>query len=120
MSTFKPQDTIHIIASVGTSEVELVPYGSTSGKVPTNKFGRVIYGLIVSNTADAANTLTIKIYAEDGTTVEASITLALGANETKSIDRTPETPILLVPAGKTLKAVAGAASVSVVINAYDI
>ena len=116
----KPEDTIHIIASVGTAETDLVPYGGTSSQVPTTKYARIIYGAVLNNEASSANTLTIRIYASDGTTLEKEIKFALGAYDTVDINRDLNSPILVVPGGKYIKAVATAASVNVILNAYDV
>ena len=106
----------NIIARVGTAEVDLAPYPGGSATVPADR-ARKIYAVVLSNTATGANTLTLRIYK--GATVEAEFSLNLPSPGTHSIVGTKGSPILVVPPGRTLKAVASAESVVVVLSAYD-
>jgi hypothetical protein len=107
----------NIIATVGTTEVELSPYpGGGSGYVPADK-RRKIYSMVLTNTSYDYITLTLRIYK--GTTLEASIPLIIPGSTTLSIAGQKHSPILVVPSGRTLKAVASAASVNVTLAAYD-
>lgn len=116
----KPEDTFEMEASVGTSETDIKPYGAANAQVPTIKFARKIYGMLLNNQASSTNTLTIKIYDTDGTTLLRSIAITIGAYDTLDISRSIDSPILTVYAGQYLKAVASVASVTVVMNAYDL
>lgn len=117
---FKPEDSIHLHAEVGTDETNVLPIGGTSAQVPTHKFARIVYGIVMNNTASSTNTLTIRIYESDGSTLFKALSFTLGAYDTIDISRTPEAPILKIPAGKIIKAVASAASVNLLMNCYDI
>ncbi len=116
----KPEDTFEIIASVGTDEYDLKPVHGTSSQVPTRKFARKIYAIIATDTSGSANTLTIRVYQSDGSTLDRSFNLKLSANETKTIISKPDAPLLTVYAGEYLKAIASGASVSLVMVGYDL
>lgn len=105
----------NIIATVGTTEVDLSPYPGGSSTVPNDK-NRNIYTMILTNTAASANTLTIRIYK--GVSLETSVSIILGVNETKPIV-SEKYPLLVVPPGRTLKAIASAASVSILMTGED-
>lgn len=106
----------NIIATVGTTEAGLAPYPGGSATTPTDKY-RKIYGIILSNSAATANTLTLRIYK--GASLEASVNMMLGANMLISIISNIENPILIVPPDRTLKAVASAESINVLMAAID-
>jgi len=116
----KPENTFEIIATVGTSEANLTPVHGSSSQVPTNKFARKIYAIIATDTSGSANTLTIRVYQSDGSTLDRSFDIKLSANETKTIISKPDAPILTVYAGEYLKAIASGASVSLVMVGYDL
>ena len=116
----KPEDTFEIIANVGTSEMDLKPVHGTSSQVPTKKYARKIYAIILVEKSGSANTLTVKIYKSDGSTLDRSFDIKLAANEVKTIISKPDAPILTVYAGEYLKAVAASASVEVIMDAYDL
>ena len=116
----KPEDTFEIIASVGSEEADLKPVYGNSSQVPTTKFARKIYAIIATDTSGAANTLTIRVYKSDGTTLDRSFDIKLSANETKTIISKPDAPLLTVYAGEYLKAIASGASVSLVMACYDL
>jgi len=113
----KPEDTFEMVALVGTDEIELTPPGATSGVVPADKVARKIFGYFFNEQSGATNTLTLRIYKGD--VVEREISIVLGANATLSERRFPD-PWLTIPPGRTLKAVASAASVQVILQCYDI
>jgi hypothetical protein len=106
----------NIIAAVGTSEVDLAPYPGGSAAVPADR-SRKIYAMVLSNTAPGANTLTVRIYK--GTTLEAEFLFSLPSTGVFSFIGTKGSPLLVVPPGRTLRAVASAESVVVVLSAYD-
>jgi hypothetical protein len=107
----------NIIATVGTSEVELVPYpGGSSGTVPNGKT-RMIYAIMLSNSATSANTVTFRIYR--GGSLEKSFSFNLASPGVFSAVNPKDSPLLAIPSGRTLKAVASAESVDVVLAGYD-
>jgi hypothetical protein len=106
----------NIIATVGTAEVDLAPYPRGSATVPADK-ARKIYAVVLSNNATGANTLTVRIYRE--ATLEAEFVFNLPSPGMYSIVSTKGSPLLVVPAGRTLRAVASAVSVIVMLSAYD-
>jgi hypothetical protein len=106
----------NIIATVGTAEVDLAPYPGGSATVPADR-SRKIYAVVLSNTATGANTLTLRIYK--GAEVEAEFSLNMPSPGVYSVVGTKGSPLLVVPPGRTLKAVASAESVVVVLSAYD-
>jgi len=106
----------NIIATVGTDEVDLAPYPGGSSTVPPDK-RRMVYAMILSNSDTAGNTLELRIYS--GTTLEASIQIVIPASSTITVVEPEDSPILIVPGGRTFKAVASAASVYVTMTAYD-
>jgi len=106
----------NIIAVVGTTEVDLAPYPGGNATVPTGKT-RNVYSWVLSNSSSASNTLTLRIYR--GTTLEKSIPITLGAYDTIDTVSDKESPILVVPSGRTLKAVASAASITVLMTGED-
>lgn len=106
----------NIIATVGTAEVDLAPYPGGSATVPADKT-RKIYAVVLSNTAAGANTLTVRIYK--GTEPEAEFSITLPPTGVYSFIGTKGSPLLVVPPGRALKAVASAESVVVVLSAYD-
>ena len=105
----------NIVATVGTTEVELRPYpGGTTAEVPADRV-RKVYAIVLTNTAAAANTLTLRIYK--GATLEASVDLIVPATSTLTI--VSERPVLVVPSGRALRAVASAANVVLLMACYD-
>jgi len=106
----------NIIASVGTSEVELAPYPGGSATTPTGKT-RKIYAIVLTNTATGSNTLTLRIYK--GTTLETSFNVTIPSPGSLSMINEKNSPILLIPSNRTLKAVASAESVNVLMAGLD-
>jgi len=106
----KPTETSELIALAGTTEVDL-------GTVPTTKVARKIYGYMFNEQSGATNTLTLRVY--NGTTNEKELSITLPAYGTLTNNDFPG-PWLTVPAGRTLKAVASAASIQVVLQYYDV
>lgn len=113
MPKIKPEDCFNIEALVGTTEVGL-------GQVPVTKFERKIYSIVLSDVSGSTNTLTLRQYASDGTTLQKSWQLRVGANETIQLVSSEELPIISIPAGSFIKAVATAASIQLLISAYDL
>jgi len=105
----------NIIATVGTDEVDLAPVPGGSATVPADKY-RKVYVMVLNNQSSDANTLTLNIYK--GGNVETTVTIALDAYATIEVV-SEKTPILIVPPGRTFKAVAGAKSVSVLMTCRD-
>lgn len=105
----------NIIASVGTTEVELTPYPGGSATVPSGK-NRKIYVMVLSNLSSATNTLTLRIYK--GVTLESSVLISIGAYSTIDIVSVRK-PIIIIPSGRTFKAVASATSVTVLMTGED-
>jgi len=108
--------SFNIFASVGTSEVDLAPYPGGSAKVQSGVTRR-IYIIVLSNSATSSNTITFRIYK--GTTVDTSVSIVIPASSTITIVGNRDSPVLLVPSDRTLKAVATAASVNVFMAGYD-
>jgi hypothetical protein len=106
----------NIVASVGTAEVDLAPYPGGSSTVPPGK-ARKIYAMVLSNTATGANTLTIRIYKD--TALETSININLPSPGMYNVVSRRDAPILVVPPGRTLRAVASAATIEVLMAGYD-
>ncbi|MEO0260697.1 MAG: hypothetical protein ABIM77_08170 [candidate division WOR-3 bacterium] len=106
----------NVIAVVDTTEADLAPYPGGSATVPQGKT-RNVYLWVLSNTSSASNTLTLRIYR--GATLEKSIPIAFGAYDTIDTVSDKESPILVVPSGRTLKAVASAASITVLMTGED-
>lgn len=106
----------NIIVTVGTTEVDLAPYPGGTATVPSDRY-RKLYALVLTNTAAAANTLTIRIYK--GATIEREVAITVDAGKTLSIIGTDESPILIVPPDRTLKAVASATTIIALVAGYD-
>lgn len=105
----------NIIATAGTSEVELAPYPDGNAQVPEGRV-RKIYVMVISNSSPSANNLTLRIYR--GGNVERSLTITVGAYGTVAVSCRAK-PVLVVPSGRALKAVASAESVSILMTAED-
>jgi ribonucleotide monophosphatase NagD (HAD superfamily) len=105
----------NIIATVGTSEVDLKPYPGGSATVPEGR-RRKIHVMVLSNTSAGANTLTLRIYK--GADLEIFYNLVLPPQSALAIV-SEKMPILVVPSGRTLKAIASAESVQVLMSAVD-
>ena len=105
----------NIIASVGTTEVDLAPYPGGSSTVPSGK-RRKIFVMILTNTATSSNTLTLRIY--NGTTLESSFNITIPSSNTLAMIN-DKVPILIVPSGRTLRAVATSDSINVLMTAVD-
>jgi len=106
----------NIIATVGTSEATLTPYPSGTAAVPNGK-NRYIYTIVLNNTSTGSNTLTFRIYKS--ATLESSFTITIPSTGSLSLIGSDKAPILVVPSGRTLKAVASASSIDVVMTAED-
>jgi len=101
-------------ADVGTTKVAL-----SNNTVPKDKYERKVYGMIINNRAGAANTLTLTI-EEDTTVVRTLPPITLGAYATLDVNRPLDTPIFTMKPDQNIKAVAAAASMSVILQAYDL
>jgi len=108
-------EPFNIIATVGTSEVDLAPYPGGSSTVPVGKT-RKIYVAILTNTSTGSNTLTFRIYKE--ATPEASFNIIIPSPSSLAMISEKQ-PILIIPSGKTLKAIASAESVDVLMTGVD-
>ena len=106
----------NIIASVGTSEVDLAPHPNGSPTVPQDRVRKVKL-MVLSNTAATSNTLTLRMYR--GGALEKSIDVVLPPSDTKVIGDGGRTVLVVLP-GRTLRAVASAASVHVLMTAEDV
>ncbi|MEM2258268.1 MAG: hypothetical protein QXV39_09150 [Candidatus Caldarchaeum sp.] len=62
------------------------------------------------------NTVTFKVYKGD--VLEGSFTIPMPANATIGMLQPTDSPIVSIPSGRTLKVVAAAPSVSILISAY--
>jgi hypothetical protein len=105
-----PENVFTLEALVGTTEVPL-------GIVPPKRTARIIYGIILNEQSGTVNTITIRQYL--GTTLEKSWSFRLNGNATIDIIKDINTPILVIPAGRELRAIASADSVQVILQAYD-
>jgi ribonucleotide monophosphatase NagD (HAD superfamily) len=108
-------EPFNIIMTVGTSETDLAPYPDGSSTVSTGKT-RKIYVAILTNTSTGSNTLTLKIYKD--TTLEKSFNITIPSPSSLAMISEKQ-PILIIPSGRTLKAVASAASVDVLMTGVD-
>jgi len=106
----------NIIATIGTTEVELAPYPNGSATTPVDKI-RKIYTIILTNTSVSSNTLTLNIYK--GTTLEKSFSIIIPASSSLTITNEKKSPILLIPSNRTLKGIAEATSIHVLMAGYD-
>ena len=106
----------NIIATVGTTEVELPLYPGGEAKTPKGKT-RKIYTIVLTNTAASANTLTLRIYK--GATLEKSFNILIPQASSISFVNEKNSPTLLIPSERTLKAVASAASVDVLLAVVE-
>jgi len=109
-------EVFNIIGAVGTAEVELAPYPGGSAKTPTGRV-RKIYVMVFTNTTATAITLTLKIYLDNS--LEASFNIVVSASSSVSLIGDVDSPILLIPSDRTLKAVASAGSVDVLMAGFD-
>jgi hypothetical protein len=106
----------NIMSTVGTSEVGLAPYPGGEPLVPADK-RRKIYAMIIANASPSAVTLTLRIYKDN--TLEASVAIVIPASSTISIISQKHSPILIVPGGRTLKAVSSGGNINLTMAAFD-
>lgn len=106
----------NIVATIGTTETSLIPYPGGSEIVPNDKY-RKIYVIILNNSASATNTLTLNIYK--GVSLESSLNIVLNEYSLTNIVSNSENPILIIPPGRTLKAVASSESVNLLMAGVD-
>jgi len=109
----KAEDCFVITATVGTSESEIF-------QVSSRKLARVVYGVIASDTSGAANYVELRIYKSDGTTLYSTTRINVAANDTYDRFTNGDNPVLLIPTGYYLKAIAGGDSVQLHLSCYDI
>ena len=107
------EDCFNLQKLVGIDEINF-------GQIPPTKYERKIYAIIMNNRSTATNRLLLRQYAADGTTLEVEWAFEIGAIDTIDIVSDKESPILNIPAGCFLKTVASAASIQLVLSAYDI
>jgi len=110
----KAEDTFEMEGDIGTTKAAL-----TNNTVPSTKFARKVYGMIINNRAGTTNTLTLTI-EEDTTVVRTIPPITLGAYDTLDINRPLDSPIFTMNPGQNIKAVAASASISVILQAYDL
>lgn len=109
-----PENTFEMEGDVGTTKAAL-----SNSEVPSNKFARKVYGMLINNRAAAENTLTLTI--ETDTTVDRTVPpITFGAYDTLDVNRPLDSPIFTMKPGQNIKAVAGSDSISVILQAYDI
>ncbi|MEM1672363.1 MAG: hypothetical protein QXT86_09975 [Archaeoglobaceae archaeon] len=105
----------NMVANVGTDEVTLIPYPNGLAKVPDDRY-RYVYTIVVSNTSTDLQTITLRIY-RDGS-LENEVPIVVQPQSTIQIGgRT--IPILMVPPGRILKAVATGSVVLVALVADE-
>lgn len=117
----RPEDAFPMDSDVGIAEVNIFPpQGLITGVVPTRKNKRCIYTLIVSDLSGGANWIEIRVYNADGITLERTWRIPLIMNDTIPMINEMNHPLLTVPAGKILRAIAGVATVRLHAMAYDL
>jgi len=109
----RPEDCFNLESLISTTEYDF-------GQVPTNKYERKIYAIIMNNRATATNRLLLRQYASDGTTLQKEWSFEIGAIDTIPLISNTESPILSIPAGRYIKAVASAASIQLILSCYDL
>lgn len=107
----RPEDAFTIARLVGTTEIDL-------GKVPERKFQRKIYSIILNEHSGTVNTLTFRLYKENVLVEEYPIRIP--AYATIGFLQDMNSPILSIPAGLTLKAVAAVPSIMLILSVYDL
>lgn len=117
----RPEDAYPMDQLVGVGEVNIFPPNTgVTGQVPTRKNKRCVYTIVLSDLSGVANWIEIRIYNSDGVTLERIWRIPLVLNDTLPMINPMDTPILEVPAGKFLRAIAGVASVRVHMMAFDL
>ena len=116
----RPEDAFPMDQVVGAGEVNIFPPNTAvTGVVPTRKNKRCVYTIVISDTSGVANWIEIRVYSALAA-LERVWRIPLVINDTLPMINQMNDPILEVPAGKILRAIAGFASVTVHIMAYDI
>ena len=110
--TPRPEDSFPIDALVGITEVTLFT-------VPTRKFERAIYVLVLSDVSGGANEITLRLYDTTPTLV-TSIRIPLIMNDSLPLVNPMDSPVLKVRAGWQLRAIATLASVQVHMMCHDL
>ncbi len=90
----KPEDTFEMEAEVGTVKVPL-----TNNTVPPNKFARKVYGMLIRNNAEAANTLTLTI-ERDATAERTLPPITLDAYAIIDVYRSVDSPLFTMKPGQ--------------------
>jgi len=117
----RPEDAFPMDADIGVVEGNVFPpQGAITGQVPTRKNKRCIYTLIVSDLSGGANWIEIRVYNVDGVTLERTWRIPLVMNDTLPLINEMDSPILTIPAGKILRAIANVATVRLHAMAYDL
>jgi hypothetical protein len=106
----------NIIVTVGTSEVDLAPYPNGSSTTPSGMI-RKIYVAVLTNSYSGSNTLTLKIYK--GSTLEKSLNIVIPSPGTLALIKEKKEPIILIPSGRTFKAVSSTGSMDVLMTGFD-
>ena len=110
----RPEDAFPIDELVGVAEATLFT-------VPTRKFERAVYVLILSDVSGGANEITLRIYnAATPPVLVTSIMIPLIMNDTLPLVNPMDSPILKIRAGWQLRAIATVASVQLHSMCYDL
>lgn len=116
----RPEDAFPMDQLVGVAEVNIFPPNTgVTGQVPTRKNKRCVYTIVLSDLSGVANWIEIRVYSA-ALALERIWRIPLVLNDTLPMINRMDTPILEVPAGKFLRAIAGVASVRVHMMSYDI
>ena len=116
----RPEDAFPMDQVVGAGLVNIFPPNTAvTGVVPTRKNKRCVYTIVISDTSGVANWIEIRVYSALGV-LERAWRIPLVINDTLPMINQMNDPILEVPAGKILRAIAGFASVSVHMMAFDV
>lgn len=118
--TIRPEDAFPMDQLVGIAEVNIFPPGTAvTGVVPTRKNKRCVYAIVLSDLSGVANWIEIRIYSALGV-LERVWRIPLVINDTLPMINQMNDPLLEVPAGKILRAIASVASVRIHCMAYDL
>jgi hypothetical protein len=116
----RPEDAFPMDQLVGAGEVNIFPPNTgVTGQVPTRKNKRCVYTIVLSDLSGVANWIEIRVYSALGV-LERVWRIPLVMNDTLPMINQMNDPVLEVPAGKILRAIAGFASVRVHMMCYDL
>ncbi|MDD3493516.1 MAG: hypothetical protein PHU95_03530 [Candidatus Thermoplasmatota archaeon] len=103
-----------------TVTVAAWPAATQFFQVPTTIQSRAIFFATLADTSGGANQITIRIYDDDGVTVDHQIIIPIALLDTIVVGQPIDSPWLVVPAGKFLRAQATVNNVEVYLAYYDI